>query len=72
VLMGGSGEAGRPAGCCWFGAPRLPCCANVYEGGRPSGLLGFMGSDALLELEACGLRLVGRCWPVGVVLPCGD
>lgn len=40
----------------------MPCCANVYEGGRPRLFWpGFIGSDALLELEACGLRLVGRC-----------
>lgn len=28
-----------------------------------------MGSEELLEFEAWGLRLVGRCEPVGVVLP---
>lgn len=45
----------------------------MYEGGRPSWFWGFMGSDELLEFEACGLRLVGRCEPVGVVLPpCGE
>jgi hypothetical protein len=51
VLMGGRGLAGRP---CWalLGAPRPPDCANVYEGGRPSGFCWFMGSDELLEFEA--------------------
>ena len=72
MLIGGSGEAGRPPWCCGFGAPSDPCWAKVYEGGRPSGFWGFMGSEELLEFEACGLRLVGRCEPVGVVLPCGD
>jgi len=47
----------------------------VYEGGRPRGLLGFIGTCCwgrleLLELEACGERELGR-W-VGVVLPWGD
>lgn len=60
---------GRP--CCW-GAPRPPDCAYVYEGGRPRGFWGFMGSEELLELEACGESDVGRCCPVGVTVPWGD
>jgi hypothetical protein len=68
--MGGRGLAGRP---CWgLGAPRPPDCAYVYEGGRPTGCWGFMGSEELLEFEACGESDVGRCCPVGVMLPCGD
>jgi hypothetical protein len=68
--MGGSGLVGRP--CCWLGAPRPPEGANVYEGGRPRGFWGFMGSEELLEFEAWGESDVGRCWPVGVTVPCGD
>jgi hypothetical protein len=70
VLMGGSGLAGRP---CWgLGAPSPPDCANVYEGGRPRLFWGFMGSEELLEFEAWGESDVGLCWPVGVMVPCGD
>jgi hypothetical protein len=67
--MGGRGLAGRP--CCCCGAPSPPGGAYVYEGGRPRGFCGFMGSDELLELEACGESDVGRCWPVGVCVPGG-
>jgi hypothetical protein len=63
--MGGSGLAGRP--CCCCGAPR-PLWANVYEGGRPSGFWGFMGSDELLEFVTWGESDVGR-WPAGVTVP---
>jgi hypothetical protein len=31
-----------------------------------------MGSDELLEFVACGESDVGRCCPVGVMLPCDD
>ena len=43
----------------------------MYEGGRPRGFCCWfmVGSDELLELEACGDRLVGR-W-VGVEAPGG-
>ncbi len=44
----------------------------MYEGGRPRGFWGFMGSDELLEFEAWGDSDVGRCWPAGAVgLPWG-
>lgn len=71
--MGGSGLAGRPCCCCCcWGAASPPGGAYVYEGGRPRGFWGFMGSEALLSLEACGDSDVGRCWPVGVLLPWGE
>jgi hypothetical protein len=44
----------------------------VYEGGRPRGFWGFMGSDELEEFEAWGESDVGRCWPVGVEPPEGE
>lgn len=63
--MGGRGLVGRP--CCCCGA-RPPCCgAKVYEGGRPRLFCGFMGSEELLELLACGDSDVGRFEPVGAV-----
>jgi len=79
VLMGGSGLLGRP--CCWPGASPLPGGAYVYEGGRPSWLLGFMvfvggawggwGRLVLLALVVtCGESEVGR-W-VGVLPPEGE
>lgn len=44
----------------------------MYEGGRPRGFWGFMGSEELLELETWGESDVGRCWPVGGGLPWGE
>jgi hypothetical protein len=41
----------------------------VYEGGRPRLFWGFMGSEALLELEAWGDSDVGRLLPVGAGAP---
>lgn len=42
----------------------------MYEGGRPRLFCcGFMGSDELLELLACGDSDVGRFEPVGVLPP---
>lgn len=63
--MGGRGLAGRP--CCCCGAPSPPGGAYVYEGGRPSGFWGFMGSEELLD-EAWGDSEVGRWVPVGAGL----
>lgn len=44
----------------------------MYEGGRPRGFCGFMGSEELLEFEAWGESDVGRCWPVGGAPGWGD